>query len=159
MKIDEFIEKVNDRDGMQAKMSRDCVVVGSKGRPSIYWIPKDATNWIEIDTWATSNILYWQKPGREYLSALINEFLETPIKDRFPEKKWHLNMGQDEYGNDIYLMNVVGSPKQLRTSLAVSNEFTTFTDSDLVKLKEQYPRLAPAIDAMKEPVEDDDEQK
>lgn len=145
---------------MQARKTDDGIAVGITSKLSqsshglyIYCIPKDATNFIEIDTWSTSNSLYWKKPDREYLSALIEELLHTPIKERFPEKKWHLCIGQDEYGNDIYLMNVVGSTKQLRTSLAANNEFSAFTDSDLVRLKEQYPRLAPVIDAMKEPHE------
>ncbi len=157
MEIDKFIEKVNEHDGMRAKKVDKNIMVGTPNNMGIFYIPEDATNFIEIDTWATSNSLYWKKPDREYLSALIEELLHTPIEERFPEKKWHLYIGQDEYGNDIYLMNVVSSAKQLRTSLAVRNEFSAFTDSDLVRLKEQYPRLAPAIDAMKEPVEGDNE--
>ena len=152
MKIDEFIEKVNERDGMRAKKTAEGIVIGTPNNMGIFSIPEDATNFIEIDTWATSNSLYWKKSDREYLSALIEEFLHTPVKERFPEKKWRLYIGRNEYGNDIYLMNVIGSNKPIRTCMAAKNEYNTFTDSDLIRLKEQYPRLAPAIDAMKEPV-------
>lgn len=155
MKIKEFIEKVNERDGMRAKKTDEGIVIGTPNNMGIFNIPEDATNFIEIDTWATSNSLYWKKPDREYLSAMIEELLHTPVKERFSEKKWRLYMGRNEYGNDIYLMNVISPYKPIRTCMAAKNEYNTFTDSDLVRLKEQYPRLAPAIDAMKEPVEEE----
>ena len=81
MKIDEFIEKVNDHDGMRARKTDEGIVIGTPNNMGIFNIPEDATNFIEIDTWATSNSLYWKKPDREYLSALIEEFLHTPIKE------------------------------------------------------------------------------
>lgn len=155
MKIKEFIEKVNDHYGMWAEKTDEYIVIGTPNNMGILNIPEDATNFIEIGTWSTSNSLYWKKPDREYLSALIEDLLHTPVKERFPEKKWRLYMGRNEYGNDIYLMNVIGSYKPIRTCMAAKNEYNTFTDSDLVRLKEQYPRLAPAIDAMKEPVEEE----
>lgn len=155
MKIKEFIEKVNDHDGMRAKKTAEGIVIGTPRNNGIFIIPEDATNFLEIENWTVSNRAYWKKPDREYLSALIEEFLHTPVKERFPEKKWRLYMGRNEYGNDIYLMNVISSYKPIRTCMAAKNEYNTFTDSDLVRLKEQYPRLAPAIDVMKEPVEEE----
>lgn len=155
MKIDEFIEKVNDHDGMIARKTAEGIVIDTPNNMGIFNIPEDATNYIEIDTWATSNSLYWKKADREYLSALIEELLHTPIKERFPEKKWRLLIGNNDYGGDLYLMHIDGAEKPLRTALAANNKFTIFTDSDIAQLKEEYPRLAPAIDAMKEPVEDE----
>ena len=92
MKIDEFIEKVNERDGMRAKKTAEGIVIGTPNNIGIFNIPEDATNFIEIDTWATSNSLYWKKPDREYLSALIEEFLHTPINERYPEKKYRVRL-------------------------------------------------------------------
>ena len=92
MKIDEFIEKVNERDGMRAKKTAEGIVIGTPNNIGIFNIPEDATNFIEIDTWATSNSLYWKKPDREYLSALIEAFLYTPINERFPEKKYRVRL-------------------------------------------------------------------
>ena len=157
MKIKEFIEKVNERNGMRAKKVGKEIVIGAPNDMVMIHILEDATNLFEIDTWETGAGLYqyWTKSDREYLSALIEEFLHTPVKERFPEKKWRLYMGRNEYGNDIYLMNVISPYKPIRTCMAAKNEYNTFTDSDLVRLKEQYPRLAPAIDAMKEPVEEE----
>lgn len=107
MKIDEFIKKVNQVKGTVASRKNDDIMVGSEGRELIYQIPEDATNFIEIETWVTSNRLYWTKPDREYLSTLIEEFLHTPVKERFPGKKYtvqvfpvddgYLNMDDNGY--------------------------------------------------------------
>ena len=155
MKIDEFIEKVNERDGMRAKKTAEGIVIGTPNNIGIFNIPEDATNFIEIDTWATSNSLYWKKPDREYLSALIEEFLHTPINERFPEKKYRL-----------IAMRYVEGPiaiKQYVTSLQASGDYVTFdfgskenaekwTDEELRNLSQWFPREA--IDAMKELVEE-----
>lgn len=90
MKIDELIEKVNDRDGMWAEKTDECIVIGTPNNMGIFNIPEDATNFIEIDTWSRSSSLYWKKTDREYLSALIEELLHTPVKERFPEKKYRV---------------------------------------------------------------------
>lgn len=154
MKIDEFIEKVNKHDGMRAKDVEKGIVIGTPNNIGIFSIPEDATNFIEIDTWAMSNSLYWSKSNREYLSALIEEFLHTPIKERFPEKKYRL-----------IAMRYVKGPiaiKQYVTSLQASGDYVTFdfgskenaekwTDEELHNLSQWFPREA--IDAMKEPVE------
>ena len=87
MKIKEFVEKVNEHDGMRAKKVYKRIAIGTPNNMGIFSIPEDATNFIEIDTWATSNSLYWKKEDREYLSALIEEFLHTPVEERFPEKQ------------------------------------------------------------------------
>ena len=150
MKIKEFIEKVNDHDGMRAKKTDEGIVIGTPNNMGIFNIPEDATNFIEIDTWATSNSLYWKKPDREYLSALIEEFLHTPIKERYRENKYHLRWINDDNGTSNYLCNFGGT---WDWSLTKRNA-DVFTDKELQQLKINNPKLAPAIDAMKEPVEE-----
>lgn len=150
MKIKEFIEKVNDRDGMRAKKTDEGIVIGTPNNMGIFNIPEDATNFIEIDTWATSNSLYWKKPDREYLSALIEEFLHTPIKERYPENKYHLRWINDDNGTSNYLCNSGGTWDWSLTKRSAD----VFTEKELQQLKINNPKLAPAIDAMKEPVEE-----
>ena len=149
MKIDEFIEKVNERDGMRAKKTAEGIVIGTPNNIGIFNIPEDATNFIEIDTWATSNSLYWKKPDREYLSSLIEEFLHTPIKERFPEKKYRLRWITDDDGTPNYIHKLCGSWNWNTNK----RDTKTFTEKELQQLKINNPRFAPAIDAMKEPVE------
>ena len=155
MKIDELVEKVNERVGMEAKETDEGIVLGTPNNMGIFIIPEDATNFIEIETWATSNRLYWKKPDREYLSALIEEFLHTPIKERFPEKKYRL-----------MAMRYVEGPiaiKQYVTSLQASGDYMTFNfgskenagkwaDKELRNLSQWFSQEV--IDDMKEPVEE-----
>ena len=148
MKIDEFIEKVNERDGMRAKKTAEGIVIGTPNNIGIFNIPEDATNFIEIDTWATSNSLYWKKPDREYLSALIEEFLHTPIKERFSEKKYRLRWIDDTNGSKNYI-----ECPDYWSFEGLHPE--TFTEQELNDLKNKHPRFALAIDAMKEPAEDE----
>ena len=151
MKIKEFIEKVNEHDGMRAKKVYKRIAIGTPNNMGIFSIPEDATNFIEIDTWATSNSLYWKKEDREYLSALIEEFLHTPVKERFPEKKYCLRWIDDHDHCKNYLnLNSDGVWDFVDDEI----DAVIFTESELEQLKTDNPHLAPAIDAMKEPVED-----
>ena len=151
MEIKEFIEKVNEHDGMRAKKVYKRIAIGTPNNMGIFSIPEDATNFIEIDTWATSNSLYWKKEDREYLSALIETFLHTPVKERFPEKKYCLRWIDDHDHCKNYLNLYSHGVWDF-----VDDEIDAviFTESELEQLKTDNPHLAPAIDAMKEPVED-----
>ncbi len=154
MEIKEFIEKVNEHDGMQAKKVYERIVIGTPKNIGIFSIPEDATNFIEIDTWATSNSLYWKKADREYLSTLIEGFLHTPVSERFPEKQYRLRW----IGDKNYYKNYLSLDSNGEWDLEEGRSgATVFTKSALEQLKKDNPRLAPAIDAMKEPVEGEDE--
>lgn len=154
MEIKEFIEKVNEHDGMQAKKVYERIVIGTPNNMGIFSIPEDATNFIEIDTWATSNSLYWKKADREYLSTLIEGFLHTPVRERFPEKKYRLRWINDGDNHKNYLSCNLDGEWDL---VMEKCEATIFAESGLNHLKLYNPLLAPAIDAMKEPAEDKDE--
>ena len=159
MKIKEFIEKINEHDGMRAEDVEKGIVISTPN--GIFSIPEDATNFIEIDTWVTSNSLYWNKADREYLSALIEELLYTPIKERFPERKYYLcvfskkealeRRGESEA---IWVNHIGSSDDCFRIDYGPK---TAFTEETLNNIKKSLPFIASAIDAMKKPVEDDDE--
>ena len=153
MEIKEFIEKVNEHDGMRAKKVYKRIAIGTPNNMGIFSIPEDATNFIEIDTWATSNSLYWKKEDREYLSALIEAFLHTPVKERFPEKKYRLRWIDDRNGKTNYVYLDINATWHM---IPLGDFADTFTESELEQMKKDNPRLAPAIDAMKESVEDKD---
>lgn len=161
MKIKEFIEKVNEHDGMRAKKVYKRIAIGTPNNMGIFSIPEDATNFIEIDTWATSNSLYWKKEDREYLSALIEEFLHTPVEERFPEKKYVLSAVRCAEGpvpvkQYVDAMNI--STTNVEFHFGFSNEKANameFTQKELDDLSDFFPK--DAIDAMKEPAEDKNE--
>lgn len=156
MKIDEFIEKVNHNDRMEAEEIDGVITIYNDSDHEVIDIPNGATNLLEINFIESYSRYNFGKPSREYLSALIEEFLHTPIKERFPEKKYVLSA-----------MRYVEGPvaiKQYVTRLQAGGDYVTFdfgskenaekwTDEELSNLSQWLPREA--IDAMKEPVEED----
>lgn len=145
MKIKEFIKRVNEHYGMQAKKVYKRIAIGTPNNMGIFSIPEDATNFIEIDTWATSNSLYWKKEDREYLSALIEEFLHTPFEERFPEKKYVLSAmrcveGPVPVKQYVDAMNI--STNNIEFHFGFANEKANamkFTQEDLDSLSGFFP--------------------
>lgn len=157
MKIKEFIEKVNEHDGMRAKKVYKRIAIGTPNNMGIFSIPEDATNFIEIDTWATSNSLYWKKEDREYLSALIEEFLHTPVEERFPEKKYYLATMRCIDGSIAikqYVSNIAAGSDDVKFYFGNKEKAGEWTDTDLNWLSQLFPEEA--IKAMKEEVKDDE---
>lgn len=83
------------------------------------------------------------------ISGIIGKFLRTPIRERFPEKKYRLRWIDDGDGGRNYLDNDYDWWSTEDKSYAKQ-----YTESELEQLKKDNPRFAPAIDAMKEPAED-----
>lgn len=89
------------------------------------------------------------------ISGIIGKFLRTPIRERFPEKKYHLRWFNDQSGFKNYLdFDSDGDWKLWRSR----DDAQAFTESELEQLKKDNPRFAPAIDAMKEPAEEKDDE-
>ncbi|WP_457801765.1 hypothetical protein [Limosilactobacillus reuteri] len=96
------------------------------------------------------------------ISGIIGKLLRTPIRERFPEKKYRLrwidsNDGRDDefIGPETYLGRSEDNGVLYWTTFQKFGA-EIFTESELNQLKKDNPRLAPAIDAMKEEVKDDD---
>lgn len=87
MKIDEFIKKVNKNDRMLAEKVNKSIIIYDDGM-LLMKIPNDATNWLEIYGMINNFYDYFGKPSREYLSAMIEKLLHTPVDERFAEKKY-----------------------------------------------------------------------
>lgn len=86
------------------------------------------------------------------LLNLIAKLEGTPVEERFPEKKYRLRWIGDASG---YFANYLAFNCNGDWALYESKDDTQiFTESELEQLKKDNPRLAPAIDAMKEPVGD-----
>lgn len=86
--------------------------------------------------------------GLSFLFNLLRELEDTPVKERFPEKKYRLRW-IDSNGIPNYLDNREG----VWTTESITNA-RCYTESELEQLKKDNLDLAPAIDAMKEPAED-----
>ena len=96
------------------------------------------------------------------LFGLVQQLRDTPIKERFPEKKYRLrwidsNDGRDDefIGPETYLGRSEDNGVLYWTTFQKFGA-EIFTESELEQLKKDNPRFAPAIDAMKEEVKDDE---
>ncbi len=98
------------------------------------------------------------------IGRIIGKFLRTPIKERFPEKKYRLRWIDDSDGAKIYIglhlptVNYQKDSWYMTTMLEnkENNYKELWSESELEQLKKDNPRLAPAIDAMKEEVKEYD---
>ena len=90
------------------------------------------------------------------LLKITKEYVDTPIKERFPEKKYRLRWIDDKLGKTFLGFSDQWTEKVWSTYGDPTSN-TIFTESELEQLKKDNPHLAPAIDAMKEPEEDKDE--
>ena len=156
MKIKEFIEKVNENERMEAEEEDGVIAIYNDSDLAVVEIPCDATNLLEIKFVENYYLYSFGKSSREYLSALIEEFLHTSIKERFPEKKYRLRWIDDKLGKTFLGFNNQWTEKFWST-YGVPTSNTIFTESELEQLKKDNPHLAPAIDAMKKEVKDDED--
>lgn len=153
MKINELVKEVNSYFfNLKAIKKDDGILIISSNDEALLLVPEKATNFMEVHFYIDNQGMYFTKANREKLSALIDEFLETPIKERFPEKKYRLRWIDDPNGNKNYLFI---DENYLWGFWQTGDKSATFTESALDQLKRDNPRLAPAIDAMKEPAEDE----
>ena len=153
MKTKEFIEKVNENERMEAEEVDGVIAIYNDSDLAVVEIPCDATNLLEIKFVENYYLYSFGKSSREYLSALIEEFLHTPVEERFPEKKYRLRWIDDRNRKANYVYLDMDATWHMIT---LKNFADTFTESELEQLKKYNPHLAPAIDAMKEEVKDDE---
>lgn len=116
-------------------------------------MPIDATNWDYIcSDWDCLSNIEPQDLAR--VMDVIQRLLDTPVEERFPEKKYRLRWIDDQSHYKNYL-NLNSNGAWVFVDDEIDAEI--FTESELEHFKKDNPRFAPAIDAMKEPAEDKDE--
>lgn len=159
MKIKEAIEIINDSTStVLAKESNGFLHMYHRDfKVNANWfleMPIDVTNWDYIcsDWYCLSNI---EPQDLARVMDVIQQLLDTPVEERFPEKKYRLRWIDDQGHYKNYLnLNSNGA------WVFVDDEIDAdiFAESGLEQLKTDNPHLAPAIDAMKEPAEDKDDE-
>lgn len=156
MKIDEFIEKVDEvayaqykdeaieiywTETMGSKYSIGAFMTLNPSKQSL----EKSHNWDELKHIKPENLLR--------VLALVQELRKTPVEERFPEKKYRLWWIDDNDGDGNYIDLDQNGEWVITTH---DYETTAFTESQIARLKRNNPRFAPAIDAMKEEVKDDE---
>lgn len=156
MKINKLVKEINSSFlDLKAIKRDDGILISSSNDDELLLVPEKATNFMDVYFYVDNQGKYFANADREKLSALIEEFLETPVKERFPGKKYRL-----------VAMRYVEGPvaiKQYVTDLQASGDYMAFcfgskenavkwTDKELRNMSQWFPQKA--IDAMKEPVEE-----
>ena len=158
MKIKEAIEIINATDTVSAKADGDDLLMYQRDKIYLDWFlrfPTKANNWSAIaGDWYGLLGVYTQDLAR--VMDVVQRLLDTPVEERFPEKKYRLRWIDDKLGKTFLGFNNQWTEKFWSTYGDPTSN-TIFTESELEQLKKDNPHLAPAIDAMKEPAEDKDE--
>ena len=163
MTTEELIKKLKEKKRVDVVVItaldgvKKLVILNDMSNP-LFRLPTTATNWLELESVHSQLIAdSLGKDSREYVAAQIGEYLDTPLDKRMPEKKYRLEAVRhfsgpiDEKG---YVKNVVC--KTDYSGFEYSPVPFEFTEKQLETMKNNDPALAPAIDAMKEEVKDDD---
>ncbi len=157
MKINKLVKEINSSFlDLKAIKRDDGILISSSNDDELLLVPEKATNFMDVYFYVDNQGKYFANADREKLSALIEEFLETPVKERFPGKKYRLVTMR-------YIEGPVAT-KQYVSSVAVGGDYANFnfgfkedaeewTDTNLHYLSQFFPKEA--IEAMKEQVEDD----
>ena len=162
MTTEELIKQLNANGWTNSSLvteekGQDYISICAPFNDEVMGVPVDATNWlnVKLDYFEARDGL--TGAVREYVSSLVTQYLNTPISERKPEKKYRLEAVRHFSGpiaEKGYVKNVVC--KSDYSGFEYSPVPFEFTEKQLETMKNNDPALAPAIDAMKEEVKDDD---
>ena len=158
MKIKQALNFINATTTVRAKVDGDYLKVFSKDMISHNWfliLNTKAINWDAVlKHWGGLTDVAPEDLAR--VMDVIQRLLDTPVEERFPEKKYRLRWIDDKLGKTFLGFNNQWT-KKVWSTYGDPTSNTIFTEPELEQLKKDNPRFAPAIDAMKEPAEDKDE--
>ena len=155
MKIKEAIKIINSTKTVRASLEKEkiCFYEYTVSKFDYFLVmPQKANNWDNVDE--DFEALYSTTPkDLARVMDVIQRLLDTPVKERFPEKKYCLRWIDDHDHCKNYLdLNSDGVWDFVDDEI----DAEIFTESELEQLKKDNPRLAPAIDATKEEVKDNE---
>ena len=162
MKIKEAIEIINGSTStVLAKESNGFLHIYRRDfKVHANWfleMPIDVTNWDYIcsDWDCLSNI---EPRDLARVMDVIQRLLHTPVKERFPEKKYRLvaNPNSLEQTGTYATKYVACIQDGMDCFSFVYGGPTVFSEKELKQIEELHPNIAPAIDTMKEEVKDNE---
>ena len=155
MKIDEAVKFINGTNTAFAEVEDGDLIIFEHNRVSDDWFlrfPTKAKTWRSIidDEDCLTDV---EPQDLARVMDVIQRLLDTPVEERFPEKKYRLRWIDDRNREANYVCLDMDATWHMIT---LKNFADTFTESGLEQLKKDNPHLAPAIDAMKEEVKEYD---
>ena len=156
MKIKEAIKIINSTKTVRASLEKEKIYFYEYTVSKFDYflvMPQKANNWDNVEE--DFEALYSTTPkDLARVMDVIQRLLDTPVKKRSSEKKYRLRWIDDRNGKANYVCLDMDATWHMIT---LKNFADTFTESGLEQLKKDNPHLAPAIDAMKEEVKDDED--
>lgn len=154
MKIKEAIKIINSTKTAVAGLWKEKIYFyANDGVDKFDWflmMPPKANNWDDVKEDFEALYSVTLKDLARVMDV-VQRLLDTPVEERFPEKKYCLRWIDDHDHCKNYLDL---SSDGVWDFVDDEIDAVIFTESELEQLKTDNPHLALAIDAMKEPVED-----
>ncbi|MCR1878950.1 hypothetical protein [Limosilactobacillus reuteri] len=155
MKIKEALNFINSTKTARASLGKEKIYFYADGvdRSDYFLVmPQKANNWDNVEEDFEALCSTTPKDLARVMDV-IQRLLDTPVKERFPEKKYCLRWFDDDAGK-TFLGFCESWGQKCWSLFDTQTSSTIFTESELEQFKRENPKLAPAIDAMKEPAED-----
>ena len=155
MKIKEAIKIINSTKTVRASLEKEKIYFYeyTVGKFDYFLVmPQKANNWDNVKEDFEALYSTTLKDLARVMDV-IQRLLDTPVKERFPEKKYCLRWIDDHDHCKNYLDL---SSDGVWDFVDDEIDAVIFTESELEQLKTDNPHLAPAIDAMKEEVKDNE---
>ena len=160
MKIKEAIKIINSTKTVRASLEKEkiyfCEYTASKFDYFLV-MPQKADKWDDVKE--DFEALYSTTPkDLARVMDVIQRLLHTPVEERFPEKKYRLvaNPNSLEQTGTYATKYVACIQDGMDCFSFVYGGPTVFSEKELKQIEELHPNIAPAIDAMKEEVKDDE---
>lgn len=160
MKIDEAVDIINGTTTVKAKYNNHSIFVCFKFLPfdghCFLALRADVKTWdsVTLVSGAIDDVI---PEDLARVMDTVQRLLDTPMKDRFPEKKYRLvaNPNSLEETGTYATKYVACIDDSMDSFSFVYGGPTIFSEKDLKQIEESHPNIAPAIEAMKEEVKDD----
>ena len=156
MKIDEAVKFINGTNTAFAEVEDGDLIIFEHNRISDDWFlrfPTKAKTWRSIidDEDCLTDV---EPQDLARVMDVIQRLLDTPVEERFPEKKYRLVAKRETSFHPKYVSNIITGFDELIFDLSEDEkEARIFSEKELNQIKKREPSLAPSIDAMKEEVE------
>ena len=160
MKIKEALDIINGTTTVKAKYNNHSIFVCFKFLPfdghCFLALRADVKTWDSV-TLVSGAIDEVIPQDLARVMDVVQRLLDTPVNDRFPEKKYRLVANPNSLEETgTYASKYVACIENSMDSFSfIYGGPTIFSEKDLKQIEESHPNIAPAIEALMEEVKGD----
>ena len=162
MKIKEALNFINATTTVRAKVDDGVMYINEKLNSDDDWFMRISlcqSGWsaitVDFDTCLDDDV---DVMDLARVMDVVQRLICTPVNKRFSEKTYRLVVKRETSFHPKYVSNIITGFDELVFDLSKDEkEARIFVEKELNQIKEREPSLAPAIDAMKKEVKDDED--